>query len=320
MVTGKPERNRVTESWEFQLPSSRKLRGFKLTSLTNSNTVTVMVHGWLDNCNSWLNVLPHMENSVGDVITIDLAGHGLSDHLPVDGHYIVMQYALDLSNLLKKLSKSYREIRLVGHSLGAGVCILAERSQVSCLKRASSNIGGPMDFASASTLTTRSTRRRSDGTWSFTHDRRLNQKSIMSMTERQVQEALKKVSTPTLLMIDRGGLWSGLFDFFGPFMATGIFTGGVRSRAIRFFLWAASKFFPNSLLIKHAYNSCVRFSLIPPSLLLTTVVNGHSDAEFTRGHHPHLGEDKGFKTAYMIKRFWKGKASEVETISSGDFT
>ena len=71
-----------------------------------------------------------MENSVGDVITIDLAGHGLSDHLPVDGHYIVMQYALDLSNLLKKLSKSYREIRLVGHSLGAGVCILAERSQV----------------------------------------------------------------------------------------------------------------------------------------------------------------------------------------------
>jgi len=55
---------------------------------------------------------------------VDLAGHGRSDHLPPDGHYIIMQYALDIMAMLKSLSPSFSEIRLVGHSLGAGLCIL----------------------------------------------------------------------------------------------------------------------------------------------------------------------------------------------------
>ena len=133
MSTEKPLRNsRATADWEFSLPapSNRKLRGYKISSQTNSRTVTVMVHGWLDNSCTWFDVFPHLDDDLGDVIAPDLAGHGRSDHLPPDGHYIIMQYALDLAALLVSLKGSYEEIRLVGHSLGAGVCILAERAEV----------------------------------------------------------------------------------------------------------------------------------------------------------------------------------------------
>ena len=132
MSTEKPLRNsRATADWEFSLlPSNRKLCGYKLSSQTNSRTVTVMVHGWLDNSCTWFDVFPHLDDDLSDVIALDLAGHGKSDHLPPDGHYIFMQYALDLAALLVSLKGSYEEIRLVGHSLGAGVCILAERAEV----------------------------------------------------------------------------------------------------------------------------------------------------------------------------------------------
>ncbi|MGB1297349.1 MAG: alpha/beta fold hydrolase [Psychrobium sp.] len=80
-----------------------------------SDEVTIALHGWLDNANSYL---PMMEyNQAHRVIAIDWPGHGLSAHRTHDASYHLLDYVHDLYALIQK--NQWPQINIIGHSLGA---------------------------------------------------------------------------------------------------------------------------------------------------------------------------------------------------------
>ena len=350
---------RCQEPWEFALASGRVLRGIVVKATEEnpkgSEYVTLLVHGWMDNAASFRSILSTLPTGDNTCISVDLAGHGLSDHLPPDGHYVVTQYALDICNLVKALSSSYEHINLIGHSLGAGVCLLVERvcdiaslvliegigpmsnedgllglrSAAAAVKwpepaprysfseavqrRAGSTIA-PLSNEEAQELVKRGTRENEDGTFSFIHDRRLNMRSLMTLTESQVQDSLRGVRAPSLLILDGGGLWGRLFDVFGLLAFTStpipVLSMWVISRCSKLW-WLLCRLFSASgqaqkqacrfnALCTQAHNSLVRFRLIPGMIMV--IVNASDEQK--RGHHPHLGDDKGREIASMINGFW----------------
>ncbi|XP_042856801.1 serine hydrolase-like protein [Penaeus japonicus] len=74
------------------------------------------LHGWLDNANSFDALLPLLPEGL-EVLSLDLAGHGLSDHLPVGGRYDVMTHVVYLREAVQRLGWS--GFVLLAHSLGA---------------------------------------------------------------------------------------------------------------------------------------------------------------------------------------------------------
>lgn len=80
----------------------------------------IFVHGYLDNANSFSNVLPFLSEYY--CIAIDLPGHGLSAHRPTDTAYNLIDYVYDIYRLM--LANKWEEISLVGHSLGGIICTI----------------------------------------------------------------------------------------------------------------------------------------------------------------------------------------------------
>ncbi|OIQ47448.1 MAG: hypothetical protein BM565_06635, partial [Gammaproteobacteria bacterium MedPE] len=85
------------ESLEFLLPHIR------LSSLQyhsqNSEIVTIALHGWLDNANSFSPLMAVNRNH--HVIAIDWPGHGHSQHRGVDASYQLLDYVYDLYALIE---------------------------------------------------------------------------------------------------------------------------------------------------------------------------------------------------------------------------
>ena len=80
------------------------------------------LHGWLDNANSFVPLIPHLIETASEIIAIDLAGHGYSQHRAVGNHYYFLDYVFDVIDLVDKLG--WKQFRLVGHSMGAGIASL----------------------------------------------------------------------------------------------------------------------------------------------------------------------------------------------------
>lgn len=81
----------------------------------SSDVMTIALHGWLDNANSFL---PMMEyNHTHDVIAIDWPGHGFSAHRGDNASYHLLDYVHDLYALIQK--NKWQQINIIGHSLGA---------------------------------------------------------------------------------------------------------------------------------------------------------------------------------------------------------
>ncbi len=92
------------------------------------------VHGWLDNAASFVPLAPRIDDA--QVVAVDLAGHGHSDHRPAGCAYHLVDYVPDLMAVADRLGWS--QFTLLGHSLGAGICSLAaaafpERAKALCL-------------------------------------------------------------------------------------------------------------------------------------------------------------------------------------------
>ena len=118
------------ESFSWKTGDGRTLEGLKTGSIktgsiksgrkTTGTDVTICLHGWLDNANTFTNLMPKLPGVLGQIIAIDLPGHGLSDHLPPGGFYIVAAFALDVAELITCCFKD-QTVTLLGHSLGAAV-------------------------------------------------------------------------------------------------------------------------------------------------------------------------------------------------------
>ena len=76
--------------------------------------VTLCLHGWLDNADSFLPLsawLPEL-----NLVAIDLPGHGQSDHRSSDAHYHFLDWIYDLATLIK--TAGWQQVDLIGHSMG----------------------------------------------------------------------------------------------------------------------------------------------------------------------------------------------------------
>ncbi|MFK7862370.1 MAG: alpha/beta fold hydrolase [Granulosicoccus sp.] len=73
------------------------------------------VHGWLDNANSFVPIMPYLP--AFDLVAIDLPGNGYSDELP--GGYQFHELSYLLYRIIKALQWS--DCHLMGHSLGGGL-------------------------------------------------------------------------------------------------------------------------------------------------------------------------------------------------------
>lgn len=113
------------EAYEFKLRDGRQISGLtcgsQVPSASDQASITLLLHGWLDNAASFTKLIPLLPASLGRIIAIDLVGHGLSDHLPKGCHYVFAQFILDIVEILMTINDN-THINLIGHSLGAGVC------------------------------------------------------------------------------------------------------------------------------------------------------------------------------------------------------
>lgn len=90
------------------------------------------LHGWLDNANSFYPLIPLLLQY--DCVSIDLPGHGKSDHLQHTVPYTIASsahYALQTADAL-----GWDDFHIIGHSLGgciAPVCALMEPDRIKSL-------------------------------------------------------------------------------------------------------------------------------------------------------------------------------------------
>lgn len=84
------------------------------------NPPILALHGWLDNADSFARLAPLLDGH--SLVALDQAGHGLSDHRPAGTTYHLTDYVADLACVVRALG--WRRFNLLGHSLGAGVCML----------------------------------------------------------------------------------------------------------------------------------------------------------------------------------------------------
>jgi pimeloyl-ACP methyl ester carboxylesterase len=76
--------------------------------------VTLCLHGWLDNANSFLPLSAHLPHL--NLVAIDLPGHGLSQHRSADAHYHFLDWIYDVATLIK--TAGWQQVDIIGHSMG----------------------------------------------------------------------------------------------------------------------------------------------------------------------------------------------------------
>jgi len=79
---------------------------------------TLALHGWLDNANSFDRLAPRLPEL--NLIALDFAGHGMSEHRPPGVHYhsfTDIQDVIAIAGLL-----GWETFNLLGHSMGASIC------------------------------------------------------------------------------------------------------------------------------------------------------------------------------------------------------
>ena len=84
------------------------------------DTPIIALHGWLDNANSFDNMLPYLEGF--HVIAIDMAGHSRSGFRSADSSYDIWQDMGDVAAVADQMG--WERFALLGHSRGAIVSAL----------------------------------------------------------------------------------------------------------------------------------------------------------------------------------------------------
>jgi pimeloyl-ACP methyl ester carboxylesterase len=79
---------------------------------------TFALHGWLDNANTFDRLAPLLPEL--NLVALDFAGHGLSEHRPPGVHYHSFTDMQDVMALAKELG--WDRFNLLGHSMGASIC------------------------------------------------------------------------------------------------------------------------------------------------------------------------------------------------------
>jgi len=106
--------NRQGEAIEFEV------FGRRLAAKAWGNaegTPTLALHGWLDNANTFDRLAPRLPEL--NLVALDFAGHGLSDHRPPGVHYHSFTDIQDVMAVADVLG--WERFSLLGHSMGASI-------------------------------------------------------------------------------------------------------------------------------------------------------------------------------------------------------
>ena len=109
-----PHAIRLGEETEFEI------FGRKMTAKLWGNPTgypTLAIHGWLDNAGTFDRLAPLLSEL--NIIALDLAGHGKSDHRAPGVQYHHGDYVLDIMSLVETLGWS--TFNLIGHSMGGQI-------------------------------------------------------------------------------------------------------------------------------------------------------------------------------------------------------
>ena len=108
------------------MPGGLTLRGTRYASDASEGGRWLLLHGWLDNSDSFAALAPKLCDADGaafaDVVALDLAGHGLSDHR--NGPYHAVDFAADAIYAANELWGEGCSFNVAGHSLGGGVALM----------------------------------------------------------------------------------------------------------------------------------------------------------------------------------------------------
>ena len=85
---------------------------------SNPDGIPVLAfHGWLDNAATFDNLAPLLPEF--RILSLDLPGHGHSDHRPTGAAYYFIDMVMDVIEVADVLG--WERFSLLGHSMGAGV-------------------------------------------------------------------------------------------------------------------------------------------------------------------------------------------------------
>jgi pimeloyl-ACP methyl ester carboxylesterase len=82
------------------------------------------LHGWLDNAASFIPLLPALKKY--DVVAIDFAGHGGSQHRAAGYDYVFVDWIHDVLDVLDALD--WQQTHLIGHSMGGAIATVVAAS------------------------------------------------------------------------------------------------------------------------------------------------------------------------------------------------
>lgn len=206
------------------------------------------VHGWLDNANSFVPMMPYLP--AFDLVAIDLPGNGYSDALP--GGYHLHELSFFLLQIIQALDWS--NCHVLGHSLAGGLLPMlavakpsvaesliliealgalsepASKFPTRLTKAFSDRLdthrfesrwfpdkqsaikarlkAAKMQPASAKLIIDRQLRQTDKG-YTWTFDKRWRHSSFQYQTEEQVQALLSDITCPTLTILADNGLLHG---------------------------------------------------------------------------------------------------------------
>jgi len=114
-----PVKNPKIQSIELILADKLKIAGIQqLDPNSPSPTRVLCLHGWLDNANSFMPMLPFLPDM--HLVAVDLPGHGHSSH--ISGAYSVLDTTLRCLHIADALG--WESFHVVGHSLGGSLALM----------------------------------------------------------------------------------------------------------------------------------------------------------------------------------------------------
>ena len=106
----------ATKEQVYQLQNKRiaALVSGDESKLNTDKTITLLLHGWLDNAASFTPIFEYLNSF--NLVAIDLQGHGKSSHRPASSDYNLVDYVQDVYQLVSE--QEWGQVNIVGHSLG----------------------------------------------------------------------------------------------------------------------------------------------------------------------------------------------------------
>ncbi len=107
----------------------------------------IALHGWLDNANTYDVIAPLLPSL--RICSLDLAGHGHSDHRPGWGQYYFFEYVYDVLEIAAQLG--WETFSLMGHSMGAHIAAITAGTEPEKIEQLMliEGFGPPSHFAPA---------------------------------------------------------------------------------------------------------------------------------------------------------------------------